>query len=79
MKNFAHTKHEEKTLETMSSINSAHLGKMKMIFYKKMLYIGMFLLIIPQALSNVIVADHTMSRMIELTTKTPYCILHSDR
>ncbi|XP_077298335.1 acidic phospholipase A2 PA4-like isoform X1 [Arctopsyche grandis] len=44
-----------------------------------MLYIGMFLLIIPQALCNVIVADHTMSRMIELTTKSPYCILHSDR
>lgn len=46
---------------------------------RKMIYIGIILMIIPHTLSNVLIADYTMSRMIELTSKSPYCILHSDR
>ncbi|XP_008201526.1 group 3 secretory phospholipase A2 isoform X1 [Tribolium castaneum] len=41
--------------------------------------VGVFLLIIGHVSSTVLIADNTMSKMIELTTRAPFCHVHTDR
>lgn len=37
------------------------------------------LLIFGPSDGTVLISDHTMSRMVELTTRPPFCHLHTDR
>ena len=46
---------------------------------RKTLLISVFLMVFEDIDTSVLVADHRMSRMVELSAKAPYCKVHSDR